>query len=179
MVALVVVVWALARRLAERRMLLVAAVFPAVAVVVVLVRDAVTYAQLNTLIVTQGRFLFPAIGAALVVQALAWRALVVDDPVRRGLARATTIAAPTIAVAGLLLAYGGFYEGLRFRVSTDGRDLLAQTVPYGTAPLLAVVVLTAVAVAAAIALTWRWRAPTAVPLDSPPTVEPTVRNQIP
>jgi hypothetical protein len=183
-VALVALVWAATRRTTDRRTMLVAAVFPVTALVVVLVRDYATYAGHTGVTVNQGRFLFPAIAALLVLQAVAWRGLVVDDRIRRRLGRALLVVGPLVALAGLALVYGGAYQSLQFTVTSVGVNLLATTTPYGLKPLAVVVV--AVAVIGGTALVAGWvllgradrdpETPSEPPLDSRPTVEPTQRN---
>lgn len=183
-VALVALVWAATRRTADRRTMLVAAVFPVTALVVVLVRDYATYVGHTGVTVNQGRFLFPAVAALLVLQAVAWRGLVVDARVRRRLGRAVLVVGPLVAVAGLALVYSGAYQSLQFTVTSVGVNLLATTTPYGLKPLAAVLV--ALVVVGGTALVAGWvllgradrgpEAPSDPPLDSRPTVEPTQRN---
>lgn len=186
-VALAAVVWAAARRGGHRRTMAVAGVFPATALLVVLVRDWATYSGHLGVTVNQGRFLFPAIAALLVLQAVAWRALVTTPSTRTRLARVTLVVSGLVALGGLGLLYAGAYEQFRFPPSAAGLALLGTTVPYGLHPVALLLVLTAVVGAAAAVLTWRTvgsagtasradRPRDAVPLDSPPTDAPTQRN---
>lgn len=153
-IALAAVVWGLSRRTVDRRTMLVAAAFPATALVVVLLRDWATYASHLGVTVNQGRFLFPSIAALLVVQACAWRALVDSQAVRIRLARAAIVVPPVIAAAALALLYSGSYEELVFRVSVAGRQTLLGSLPYGLRPLVAIAVAVAVVGLATAVLAW-------------------------
>ncbi|PZE68095.1 glycosyltransferase family 39 protein [Curtobacterium sp. MCBD17_021] len=183
-IVLAVLVWAATRRTVDRRSMLVAAVFPATALVVVLVRDWATYAGHTGVTVTQGRFLFPAVAALLVMQALAWRGLVVDARVRRRLGRALLVIGPLVAIAALALLYGASYEQLQFRVRANGVGLLSTTTPYGLRAIAAAAGALVVVGAVTGVVVWRWlgRAPqparpvVEAPLDSPPTVTSNRRN---
>ncbi|MFJ3385829.1 MULTISPECIES: hypothetical protein [unclassified Curtobacterium] len=154
--ALTVVVWGAARRTADRRTMLVAGVFPLTALVVVLVRDYATYAGHLGVTVNQGRFLFPAIAALLVTQAVAWTALVTDARVRVRLARALLVVAPLVVLAALGVLYSGSFEELVFRVSGAGVRTLIGSLPYGVVPFAALVVLTGVIGLVGLVLLWRW-----------------------
>lgn len=154
--ALTVVVWGAARRTADRRTMLVAGVLPLTAVVVVLVRDWATYAGHLGVTVNQGRFLFPAIAALLVTQAVAWTALVTEARVRVRLARALLVVAPLVVLAALGLLYSGSYEELVFRISRAGVGTFLGSLPYGVAPFAGLVVLTGVIGLVGLVLLWRW-----------------------
>ncbi|WP_267421261.1 MULTISPECIES: hypothetical protein [unclassified Curtobacterium] len=154
--ALTVLVWGVSRRSTDRRVLAVAGVFPLTALVVVVVRDWATYAGHLGVNVNQGRFLFPAVAALLVTQAVAWQALVVRREVRVRLARAALVVAPVVVVAALGLLYAGTYEELVFRVSAAGKQTLWGSLPLGRAPLGALVVAVGVLGAATIVIAWRW-----------------------
>lgn len=181
---LAVLVWALARRTVDRRSLLVAAVFPVTALVVVFVRDWATYAGHTGVTVTQGRFLFPTVAALLVMQAVAWRGLVLDPRVRRRLGRALLVVAPLVAVAALALLYGASYENLQFRVSDAGIGHLSTTTPYGLRAIAAAVAALVVVGAVTAVVIWRWTGRTPEherpaddsPLDFPPSDVTTQRN---
>ncbi|MFJ3028899.1 hypothetical protein ACIPEQ_08655 [Curtobacterium sp. NPDC087080] len=155
-VALAALVWAAASRQVDRRSMALVGTFPVTALVVVLARDWPTYVGHVGITVTQGRFLFPAIAALLVVQALAWRGLVVRRAVRVRLARAVLLVAPVVAVAALGLLYSGSFEGLQFRVSTAGRQALWTSLPAGRGTLAALVGLLAVVGLATAVAVWRW-----------------------
>jgi 4-amino-4-deoxy-L-arabinose transferase-like glycosyltransferase len=183
-VALAALVWAASRRTTDRRVMAVAGVFPVTAIVVVLVRDWATYVGHTGVTVTQGRFLFPALAALLVMQAVAWRGLVVDERVRRRLGRALIVVGPLVAVAALALLYGASYEALQFRVRANGVGFLSNTTPYGLRAIAASVGALVVVGAVTGVVAWRWLgvarrtdvpAPTS-PLDSLPTVTSNRRN---
>ncbi|GGL66078.1 hypothetical protein GCM10009706_00720 [Curtobacterium citreum] len=155
-IALTAVVWAASRRTVDRRTMLVVGVFPATALVVVLARDWATYVGHLSVRVDQGRFLFPALAALLVVQAVGWRGLVVREQVRVRLARAVLVVAPLIALAALGLLYVGSFEEFVFRVSAAGKQTLWDSLPVGRGVLGGLVVLTAVVGAATAVSLWRW-----------------------
>lgn len=193
-VALTVVVWAATRRVAARRTMLLVAVLPATALVVVLVRDWATYAGHLGVTVNQGRFLFPSIAALLLLQALAWATLVVSPVARVRLARTALVVAPLMVVASLGLLYSGAFQNTVFGVLRSGVGALSTSVAYGLKGVAVLLVLLAVVGVVAFVLLWRaFAAPapepadaTAAtapggpdegdPLNSPPTVEPTQRN---
>lgn len=187
-VALTVLVWGATRRRAARRTMLVVAVLPVTAFLVVLARDWATYAGHLGVTVNQGRFLFPAIAALLLLQALAWTALVVSPVVRVRLARTALVVAPLVVVASLGLLYSGAYQGLVFGVQPIGIGAMSVTVAYGLKVVAALLVMFVVVGAAAIVLLWRAFGRTgaldavpqepadADPLNSPPTATPTQRN---
>ncbi|WIB25341.1 hypothetical protein [Curtobacterium sp. MCSS17_015] len=153
-IALTAVVWGGTRRTADRRTMLIAGLFPATALLVVLARDWATYASHLGVTVNQGRFLFPALAALLVVQACAWRVLVERDVVRVRLARAVLVVTPLVAVAALGLLYSGSYEELVFRISAAGYRTLAGSVPYGPLPVVALTAAVAVVGLATLVLAW-------------------------
>lgn len=168
-VALTALVWAAGSRQVDRRTMLLVAVFPVTALVVVVARDWATYVGHLGITVVQGRFLFPAIAALLVLQALAWQGLVVRRTVRVRLARAVLLVAPVVAVGGLGLLYSGSFEGLVFRVSAAGRQALWTSLPFGRGALAALVVLlVVVGLATAVAL-WRWLGRADTPEPAAPT----------
>ena len=154
--ALTALVWGASRRTTDRRVLAVAGAFPLTALVVVVVRDWATYAGHLGVTVNQGRFLFPAVVALLVTQAAVWQALVVRHEVRVRLARAVLVVAPLVVVAALGLLYVGTYEELVFRVSAAGKQTLWGSLPFGRAPLGALVVAVGVIGLATIVVAWRW-----------------------
>ncbi|MDM7888834.1 hypothetical protein QUG98_10250 [Curtobacterium sp. RHCJP20] len=155
-VALAALVWAGASRRVDRRTMLVVGLFPVTVLVVVLARDWATYVGHLGITVTQGRFLFPAVAALLVVEAIAWRGLVVRRTVRVRLARAVLLVAPVVAVAALGLLYSASFEGLQFRVSAAGRQALWTSLPAGRGALAVLAgLLAVVGLPTAVAL-WRW-----------------------
>ena len=189
-IALAVLVWAASRRTVDRRLLLVTAVFPVTAVVVVLVRDWATYVGHTGVTVNQGRFLFPAVAALLVMQAIAWRGLVLEERTRRRLGRALVVVGPLVAAVGLALVYGGSYEMLQFRIAANGVGFLSTTTPYGLRAVAAALAALVVVGAATGVVIWRWLGappaptvpsgaptrPATAPLDSLPTVTTNRRN---
>ena len=154
-VALTVVVWAATRRVAARRTMLLVAVLPATALVVVLVRDWATYAGHLGVTVNQGRFLFPSIAALLLLQALAWATLVVSPVARVRLARTALVVAPLMIVASLGLLYSGAFQNTVFGVLRSGVGALSTSVAYGLKGVAVLLVLLAVVGVVAFVLLWR------------------------
>ena len=154
-VALTVVVWAATRRVAARRTMLLVAVLPATALVVVLVRDWATYAGHLGVTVNQGRFLFPSIAALLLLQALAWATLVVSPVARVRLARTALVVAPLMVVASLGLLYSGAFQNTVFGVLRSGVGALSTSVAYGLKGVAVLLVLLAVVGVVAFVLLWR------------------------
>lgn len=155
-VALTALVWGASQRTADRRTILVAGSFPLTAFVVVVARDWATYSGHLSVVVTQGRFLFPAVAALLVAQAVAWRALVTSEVVRVRLARAVLVVGPLVAVAALGLLYSGSFEELVFRISDAGKQTLWGSLPLGRNPLFGLVALTGALGLTTLVLVWRW-----------------------
>ncbi|WP_439691989.1 hypothetical protein ACRQ4B_13875 [Curtobacterium sp. SP.BCo] len=153
--ALTVLVWAATRRTAARRTMLLVAVLPVTAFVVVLARDWATYAGHLGVTVNQGRFLFPSIAALLLLQALAWSALVVSPVGRVRLARTALVVTPLVVVASLGLLYSGAFQNLVFGVLPNGIGALSTSVAYGLKVVAALLVLLAVLGVAAFVLLWR------------------------
>lgn len=169
-VALAALVWGLAQRTADRRTMLAVGSFPLTAFVVVVVRDWAAYSGHLSVAVTQGRFLFPAVAALLVVQAVAWRSLVTTEVVRVRLVRSVLVVGPLVAVAALGLLYSGSFEELVFRVSAAGKQTLWGSLPLGRGVLFGLVALTGVLGLTTTVLVWRWvgrPAPTTDPARLP------------
>lgn len=160
-VALAAVVWAATRRGADRRTMLVAGVFPATALLVVLGRDWATYAGHMSVAVTQGRFLFPALAALLVLQAAAWSGLLRRPSTATRAARCLLVVAALVAVGAIGLLAVASYQALQFPPSTAGLFTMAITVPYGLKPLALLVAVTGVVAVVVGATLWHAVGPTA------------------
>jgi len=66
------------------------------------------------------------------------------------------VVVPLVVVAALGLLYVGTYEELVFRVSAAGKQTLWGSLPFGRAPLGALVVAVGVIGLATIVVAWRW-----------------------
>lgn len=99
---------------------------------------------------TQGRYLFPALLALLVLSALAWRRLPRTAGGRRVLASGIAVVAPGIGVYGLAVVASWFWNAARSPLTAEG---IARYTAVGPVPFaLVVVVATLVAVGVALAV---------------------------
>ncbi|PZO58202.1 MAG: hypothetical protein DI639_11475 [Leifsonia xyli] len=198
-VGLVALGWSYARRGAGRRVMTIALVWPALVVVATLAYNWRNYLGTHQGNGLQGRFLFVAVVALVLSQAVAWRALVVRPELRRRLARIAAVGSFAIALYGIGIAYRGAWENVQFRVTPGGLSAMAGGSLAGPLPIAVAGALFLVAGVASVALVWRATAVpstttdvpgtttavpsatttpvTGLPLESPPTHEPTVRKE--
>lgn len=198
-VGLVALGWSYARRGAGRRVMTIALVWPALVVVATLAYNWRNYLGTHQGNGLQGRFLFVAVVALVLSQAVAWRALVVRPELRRRLARIAAVGSFAIALYGIGIAYRGAWENVQFRVTPGGLSAMAGGSLAGPLPIALAGVLFLVAAVAAVVFVWRAAAVpstatdvpgattdvpsttttpvTGLPLESPPTHEPTVRKE--
>ncbi|MEJ8282783.1 glycosyltransferase family 39 protein [Curtobacterium citreum] len=198
-VGLVALGWSYARRDAGRRVMTIALVWPALVVVATLAYNWRNYLGTHQGNGLQGRFLFVAVVALVLSQAVAWRALVVRPELRRRLARIAAVGSFAIALYGIGIAYRGAWENVQFRVTPGGLSAMAGGSLAGPLPIAVAGALFLVAGVASVALVWRATAVpstttdvpgtttavpsatttpvTGLPLESPPTHEPTVRKE--
>jgi hypothetical protein len=191
-VGLVALGWSYARRGAGRRVMTIALVWPALVVVATLAYNWRNYLGTHQGNGLQGRFLFVAVVALVLSQAVAWRALVVRPELRRRLARIAAVGTFAIALYGIGIAYRGAWENVQFRVTPGGLSAMAGGSLAGPLPIALAGALFLVAGVASVALVWRATAVpstttdlpstttapvTGLPLESPPTHEPTVRKE--
>lgn len=191
-VGLVALGWSYARRGAGRRVMTFALVWPALVVVATLAYNWRNYLGTHQGNGLQGRFLFVAVVALVLSQAVAWRALVVRPELRRRLARIAAVGSFAIALYGIGIAYRGAWENVQFRVTPGGLSAMAGGSLAGPLPIALAGALFLVAGVASVALVWRATAVpstttdvpstantpvTGLPLESPPTHEPTVRKE--
>lgn len=184
-VGLVALGWSYARRGAGRRVMTIALVWPALVVVATLAYNWRNYLGTHQGNGLQGRFLFVAVVALVLSQAVAWRALVVRPELRRRLARIAAVGSFAIALYGIGIAYRGAWENVQFRVTPGGLSAMAGGSLAGPVPIAVAGTLFLVAGVASVALVWRATAVpsptttpvTGLPLESPPTHEPTVRKE--
>lgn len=198
-VGLVALGWSYARRGAGRRVMTIALVWPALVVVATLAYNWRNYLGTHQGNGLQGRFLFVAVVALVLSQAVAWRALVVRPELRRRLARVAAVGSFAIALYGIGIAYRGAWENVQFRVTPGGLSAMAGGSLAGPLPIAVAGALFIVAAVASVALVWRATAVpstttdvpgtttavpsttttpvTGLPLESPPTHEPTVRKE--
>jgi hypothetical protein len=176
-VGLAVIGWSYARRSPGRRVVTITLVWPAAVLVATVVYNWRNYLGTHQGNGLQGRFLFVAVVALVLAQAVAWHALVVRPELRRRLARFGAVGALAIGAYGIGLTYRGGWEDTQFRVTPGGLSAMAGGSLAGPAPIALVVGLFAVTAVAAVVLLWRTTAPTDGPLESPPTHEPTVRKE--
>ncbi|QZQ54333.1 glycosyltransferase family 39 protein [Curtobacterium sp. TC1] len=198
-VGLVALGWSYARRGAGRRVMTIALVWPALVVVATLAYNWRNYLGTHQGNGLQGRFLFVAALALVLSQAVAWRALVVRPELRRRLARIAAVGTFAIALYGIGIAYRGAWENVQFRVTPGGLSAMAGGSLAGPLPIALAGALFLVAGVASVALVWRATAVpstttdvpgttttvpsttttpvTGLPLESPPTHEPTVRKE--
>lgn len=198
-VGLVALGWSYARRGAGRRVMTIALVWPALVVVATLAYNWRNYLGTHQGNGLQGRFLFVAVVALVLSQAVAWRSLVVRPELRRRLARIAAVGSFAIALYGIGIAYRGAWENVQFRVTPGGLSAMAGGSLAGPVPIAVAGTLFLVAGVASVALVWRATAVpstatdvpstttdvpsttttpvTGLPLESPPTHEPTVRKE--
>ncbi|MBT1676073.1 glycosyltransferase family 39 protein [Curtobacterium aurantiacum] len=177
-VGLAVIGWSYARRTPGRRVTTILLVWPAVVLVATLAYNWRNYLGTHQGNGLQGRFLFVAIVALVLAQAVGWHALVVRPVLRRRLARLAAVGSLAIGAYGIGLTYRGAWENTQFRVTPGGLSAMAGGTLTGPYPIALVVVLFAAAAVATVVLVWRTSAdPTSGPLESPPTHEPTVRKE--
>lgn len=198
-VGLVALGWSYARRGAGRRVMTIALVWPALVVVATLAYNWRNYLGTHQGNGLQGRFLFVAVVALVLSQAVAWRALVMRPELRRRLARIAAVGSFAIALYGIGIAYRGAWENVQFRVTPGGLSAMAGGSLAGPLPIAVAGALFLVAGVASVALVWRATAVpstttdvpgtttavpsttttpvTGLPLESPPTHEPTVRKE--
>ncbi len=198
-VGLVALGWSYARRGAGRRVMTIALVWPVLVVVATLAYNWRNYLGTHQGNGLQGRFLFVAVVALVLSQAVAWRALVVRPELRRRLARIAAVGSFAIALYGIGIAYRGAWENVQFRVTPGGLSAMAGGSLAGPLPIALAGALFLAAAVAAAAFVWRAAAVpsttaavpgttaavpsttttpvTGLPLESPPTHEPTVRKE--
>ncbi|MBF4613856.1 glycosyltransferase family 39 protein [Curtobacterium sp. VKM Ac-1376] len=205
-VGLAVIGWSYARRSPGHRVATVVLVWPAVVLVATLAYNWRNYLGTHQGNGLQGRFLFVAVVALVLAQAVAWHALVVRPELRRRLARFAAVSALTIGAYGIGLTYRGAWENTQFRVTPGGLSAMAGGSLAGPSPIALVLGLFAVAAVTAVVQLWRGTAlvhddtaesatgsptegivldatggtttdPVGGPLESPPTHEPTVRKE--
>lgn len=198
-VGLVALGWSYARRGAGRRVMTIALVWPALVVIATLAYNWRNYLGTHQGNGLQGRFLFVAVVALVLSQAVAWRALVVRPELRRRLARIAAVGSFAIALYSIGIAYRGAWENVQFRVTPGGLSAMAGGSLAGPLPIAVAGALFLVAGVASVALVWRATAVpstttdvpstttavpsttttpvTGLPLESPPTHEPTVRKE--
>ncbi|MBF4608662.1 glycosyltransferase family 39 protein [Curtobacterium sp. VKM Ac-1393] len=184
-VGLVALAWSYARRSPDRRVMTIALVWPALVVVATLAYNWRNYLGTHHGNGLQGRFLFVAVVALVLAQAVAWRALVVRPELRRRLAVVAAVGSFAIGLYGIGIAYRGAWEDVQFRVTPDGLSAMASgslagAVPVGVAGalfLVAAVASTVLVRRAADLPTTTTTPVTGLPLESPPTHEPTVRKE--
>ncbi|ROP64323.1 glycosyltransferase family 39 protein [Curtobacterium sp. PhB115] len=154
-VALVVIGWSYARRTQARRVSTVVLVWPALVLAATLAYNWRNYLGTHQGNGLQGRFLFVAVVALVLAQAVAWHALIVRPELRRRLARVAAVVSFAIATYGVGLTYRGAWESSQFRVTYGGISAMAGgalTGPYPIALALGVFVLAAVTT---VVLLWR------------------------
>lgn len=184
-VGLVALAWSYARRSPDRRVLTIVLVWPALVVVATLAYNWRNYLGTHHGNGLQGRFLFVAVVALVLAQAVAWRALVVRPELRRRLALVAAVGSFAIGLYGIGIAYRGAWENVQFRVTPDGLAAMAGGSLAGAVPVAVAGVLFLVAAVTSIVLVRRaadvpttTTSPgTGLPLESPPTHEPTVRKE--
>lgn len=198
-VGLVALGWSYARRGAGRRVMTIALLWPLLIVVATLAYNWRNYLGTHQGNGLQGRFLFVGVVALVLSQAVAWRALVVRPELRRRLARIAAVGSFAIALYGIGIAYRGAWENVQFRVTPGGLSAMAGGSLAGPVPIAVAGTLFLVAGVASVALVWRATAVpgtttddpgttsdvpsttttpvTGLPLESPPTHEPTVRKE--
>lgn len=205
-VGLVALGWSYARRGAGRRVMTIALLWPLLIVVATLAYNWRNYLGTHQGNGLQGRFLFVGVVALVLSQAVAWRALVVRPELRRRLARIAAVGSFAIALYGIGIAYRGAWENVQFRVTPGGLSAMAGGSLAGPVPIAVAGTLFLVVGVASVALVWRATAVpgtttddpgtttddpgttsdvpsttttpvTGLPLESPPTHEPTVRKE--
>lgn len=205
-VGLVALGWSYARRGAGRRVMTIALLWPLLIVVATLAYNWRNYLGTHQGNGLQGRFLFVGVVALVLSQAVAWRALVVRPELRRRLARIAAVGSFAIALYGIGIAYRGAWENVQFRVTPGGLSAMAGGSLAGPVPIAVAGTLFLVAGVASVALVWRATTVpgtttddpgtttddlgtttdvpsttttpvTGLPLESPPTHEPTVRKE--
>ena len=115
----VVVVWAF-RRSAERRAAVLLAVFPVLLLVAQTLTSVRGYLTTTAVVGTQGRYLFPAVVAVVVLSALAWRRLPLGGRARRLLPVLVVAGAGALAATGLVTARVRLVPGAGYAVWSDG-----------------------------------------------------------
>ncbi|WP_186317704.1 DUF2142 domain-containing protein [Curtobacterium sp. 9128] len=144
-----------------------------------------TYVDSTVVGGTQGRYYYSTLVGLIALSALAWSRLATTGPVRRALAATIVVLAVLVAVVGLWFVVGVFWQNGSFRPTGAGLDAFRAAAPLPVRVVAVVVgalalALAATAVVAVTAVLKRRPVPgDALPLDSPTTVEPTVRNQTP
>jgi hypothetical protein len=196
-VGLAVIGWSYARRAPGRRVTTILLVWPTVVLVATLAYNWRNYLGTHQGNGLQGRFLFVAVVALVLAQAVAWHALVVRPELRRRLARLAVIGSLAIGTYGIGLTYRGGWENTQFRITPGGISAMAGGAVTGPFAILLVAIVFAAAAVATVVLVWRTVAepgttaavpaepadaadpadPTSGPLESPPTHEPTVRKE--
>lgn len=150
----VVLVWAFRRprsgpdtRVAARCL----AVFPLLLLALQTASSARAYLDTTQVAGTQGRYLFPALLALIVLSALAWRRVPRTAVGRRALATGIAVVAPAIGVWGLAVVASWFWNAARFPVTSDGIARYAATGPVPFVVVTVVAGLVAVGTALSVA----------------------------
>lgn len=126
------------------------AVFPLLLLALQTASSARAYLDTTQVAGTQGRYLFPALLALLVLSALAWRRVPSSAVGRRALAIGIAVVAPGIGLYGLAVVASWFWNAARFPVTADG---VARWTAVGPVPFaLVVVVACAVAIGLVLAV---------------------------
>lgn len=154
-VGLAVIGWSYARRGPGRRVTTILLVWPTVVLVATLAYNWRNYLGTHQGNGLQGRFLFVAVVALVLAQAVAWHALVVRPELRRRLARLAVVGSLAIGTYGIGLTYRGAWENTQFRVTAGGISAMAGGAITGPASIALVGALFAVAAVATVVLVWR------------------------
>jgi hypothetical protein len=135
------------------------AVFPLLLLALQTASSARAYLDTTQVAGTQGRYLFPALLALVVLSALAWRRIPRTPAGRRVLASGVAVTAPGIGVYGLAVVAAWFWNGARSPVTAEGIDRYAATGPVPFAVVLVVAGLVAVGLVVSVAQVARWHRP--------------------
>jgi 4-amino-4-deoxy-L-arabinose transferase-like glycosyltransferase len=113
------------------------AVFPALLLLLQTASSARAYLDTTQVAGTQGRYVFPALLALVVLSALAWRRIPRTDRGRGVLATTVAVVAPAIGLYGLAVVSSWFWNGARGPLTASG---IARYEAWGPVPFPLVVV---------------------------------------
>lgn len=126
------------------------ALFPALLLVLQTASSARAYLATTQVAGTQGRYLFPALLALVVLSAFAWRRIPATDRGRRALATTLAVVAPAVGVYGLAVVSSWFWNAARAPLTADGVARYGALGPVPFPLVVVVAVLVAVGVAVAV-----------------------------
>ncbi|SDQ72900.1 Predicted membrane protein [Curtobacterium sp. UNCCL20] len=135
------------------------AVFPVLLLALQTASSARAYLDTTQVAGTQGRYLFPALLALVVLSAVAWRRIPRTAGGRRGLAAGVAVVAPAVGLYGLAVVASWFWNAARFPVTVAGVARYQELGPVPFALVVVVAVLVAVGLTLSVERVARWSGP--------------------